>query len=405
VVAPVDVLYVLDVSGSMNMLYPGSGKKLEAAQQAIKDTTDWIAQNGGAGSRVALVTFHGSGQGQGNPKIYSKDIQTVAAFTSDFAGFKATVDGLSASGSTPTGDAVRHVKDWLPGAWNSSNMPIVVLLSDGVPTVDFDGHGFQDYDVEKVHIYRRNGQAKTIEQVRTSNQGKLYSSYNERAGETLADTMVAIGELKAAMPGVTVHTIAIQATGDQGIFNPEILQYAAAQLNGQFFMSQDAETLKNALKTAIVISSCGGEAGGGGGGGGGTTVCENNEYNIENTTNNPFYGIKFEFAGSDGFKNGASELFKFSLDEIPAGWNSIQLEAKAGTRRSSGTMNNCDLSQPPAADGSALCQISDSKFAIEFLGTENNTLTFRLTNKTNRGLSHATFGLPDGKTASWYCPD
>lgn len=54
-------------------------------------------------------------------------------------------------------------------------------------------------------------------------------------------------------------------------------------------------------------------------------------YTIENTTNNPFYAVKFEANPAEGYKNGASDTFTYTLTE--AQFNSlttIQVQAKAG---------------------------------------------------------------------------
>lgn len=396
--APVDVLYVMDVSASMDMLYPGerTGTKLEAAKQAIKNTNAWLAANAGAGSRVALMTYNTV-----SLKDATKAIQLQSGFTGNTGEVDAIVDGLKAGGWTPTGDAMRQATAWMPGAWDSSHVPVVILLSDGVPTIDFDGHTFNQDAVQKTHIYNADGSAKTIDEVRAS--GKVANTFNERAGDPLADVMVAVGEFKAALPSITGHTIAIQAAGREGVFNDEILRYAAAELGGQFYTSQDAETLQNALQAAILVSSCGTTPGGGDTPPGPTPepgTCTNlrtNTYNVENTTRNPFYGIKFNYTSGTEIKGGAYDEFTFVLTKAQAeGMRSMELEAKAATAQEQVTLRGCNFSQPtPCAT------VSTRRYAFTFLGATDNgdgtlTLTFKVENGAARGLSHVTFGLPAG---------
>lgn len=181
------------------------------------------------------------------------DIQLVSGFTEDVKGFNAAVLGLDASGSTPTAAAIEEVVDWLPGAVGPDHHVVVILISDGVPTVDLDLHGFGDQYVQQVSLYNRRGEFLTASEVRL--RGKYYPAYRERAGEPLADTMVAVQQLKAEMPEAVVHAIAVQA-GRGGIFNDDILRYVAAQGEGEFFAAHDTLELVDALQRAYVDSAC-----------------------------------------------------------------------------------------------------------------------------------------------------
>jgi len=222
---PIDLVYILDVSGSMDRLYPGSGKKLEAAQEAIYALNDLVKNEGGSGSRVALSTFHSAGKGSGRPPVYPTDIKLVSDFTTDIDRFNAKVAGLDASGGTPTAEALSKLADWLPGAWDPNHLPVVILISDGVPTVDLETYGLQDYDVQVISLYDDEDNFRPIDDVR--NSGKRYDQYGQRAGEPLANAMEKVNALVSAIPDVTVHAIAVQAT-HQGIFNDGILKYVAA---------------------------------------------------------------------------------------------------------------------------------------------------------------------------------
>jgi hypothetical protein len=256
---PVDLLYVLDVSGSMDGAYHGMGTKLGAAKQAILTLSKWVGLQDN-GSRVALLTFQGDGQGHGYPPIYPTDIQLVSEFTTDTVAFEAIVTGIDASGSTPTAAALEEVADWLPGAVDADHQMVVVLISDGVPTVDLDLHGFADQHVQTISLYDFYGEFRTPDEVRSS--GWYYGAYGERAGEPLADTMLGIEHLKTEMPDAVVHTIAVQAEYG-GIFNDDVLQYVAAHGGGEFFTAWDTLELVNALQQAYVNSVCGSDSGSG----------------------------------------------------------------------------------------------------------------------------------------------
>jgi len=255
--APIDLLYVLDISGSMNFLYPGSsGTKLEATQQAILTLNEWVADQDN-GSRVALITFHGEPHEPVIPPppttTYPTEVQLVSAFTTDIEAFNELIKNLEASSTTPTAEALNLTADWFPEVWDRRHLPVAILISDGVPTVDLDLNGFLDDDVAAVDLHDATGDFRTIDEVRSS--GAYYSAYDEQAGEPLADTMLATQNLKTHMPDVLAYAVAIQAV-QGGVFNDAILRYVAVQGNGEFFTAQDTDELCNALQEALLDSAC-----------------------------------------------------------------------------------------------------------------------------------------------------
>jgi len=124
-----------------------------------------------------------------------------------------------------------------------------------------------------------------------------------------------------------------------------------------------------------------------------------NQYNVENTTNNPFYGIKFEYQSGTEIKNGNYDEFTYVLNAADAAaMTTMQLEAKAGSRVSTVTLDSCSFTQ---AEACPMVQAQNGHFNFQFLGASDNgdgtlTLRFKVQVLTNRALSHATFGLPGG---------
>ncbi len=130
----------------------------------------------------------------------------------------------------------------------------------------------------------------------------------------------------------------------------------------------------------------------------GCDVPRTNQYNVENPTNNPFYGIKFEYQSGTEIRDGGFDQFRFTLPaDVVNGMTSIQLEAKAADIVGMATLDGCQF------NGFTPCEraVESNGFIFTFQGAVDNgdgtlTLVFHVQNMNGFGLSHATFGLPDG---------
>jgi len=126
-----------------------------------------------------------------------------------------------------------------------------------------------------------------------------------------------------------------------------------------------------------------------------------NQYGVESPTNNPFYGIKFEYQSGSEIKDGNFDEFRFTLPaDAVAAMTSIQLEAKAGQNVGQATLQGCAFNLAGPCDATA--QDPNGFFVFSFQGALDNgdgtlTLVFHVQNNTGNGLSHATFGLPEGQ--------
>jgi len=138
--------------------------------------------------------------------------------------------------------------------WDPLRTPVVVLVSDGVPTLDLNDLYYNDSYVQNVDVYDNNGVAYTADQVQntgqTYNGGYYYSNY--KAGYVVADVMREIQELTNSLPDATVHSIAIGGSG----FNTEVLQYVADVGGGQSFQANDANSLATQLLSIFNSISC-----------------------------------------------------------------------------------------------------------------------------------------------------
>ncbi|MBN2117197.1 MAG: carboxypeptidase regulatory-like domain-containing protein [Anaerolineales bacterium] len=124
-----------------------------------------------------------------------------------------------------------------------------------------------------------------------------------------------------------------------------------------------------------------------------------NTYKVE-TTNNPFYSVKFNFASGTEVKDGGYDIFKYTLPaDVVAAMTSMQVEVKAAT--DSRTYNlTCDFTSPEGCGS----PVGDDAYAVSFDGAVDNgdgtyTLKFKVYVYGEHGLSHVSFSLPEGQTA------
>ncbi|MEI3112189.1 MAG: VWA domain-containing protein [Oscillospiraceae bacterium] len=150
--AKVDVVYVLDVSGSMayNMMNNrgSSNERLEQAKTAISTMTDALANNQQIDARFSLVTFSGSRDYSQNDTY--NDAKPQQTWTEN-ANTLTNKLPKSASGGTNYEAGLKVANELLGTARNGATT-VVVFVSDGDPTYyyDVDGHTVgkgENYDV------------------------------------------------------------------------------------------------------------------------------------------------------------------------------------------------------------------------------------------------------------------
>jgi len=146
---PVDVVNVLDISGSMNSRWgSGSGRevKLVTAKRVLTAFNNLLSPT--EGDRAGLVTFPRLSYGewyrtrcgsQWHNTYYLADVRN--ALTDAVATVNATINGLSASGGTPLASAVQLGRQTvLPdGVVTEGRVPVLIVASDGIANCTVDG--------------------------------------------------------------------------------------------------------------------------------------------------------------------------------------------------------------------------------------------------------------------------
>ena len=168
------------------------------------------------------------------------------ALNTDIVTINSVVSSWHAQSGTPTGAALNEARLTMINDWDPLRIPVIVLVSDGVPTVDQTELGYSDGDVQDVEIYDGNGDPYTASYVATTGTG------NPKAGPVVAEVMLEAQELMSSLPNATMHSIAIGGSG----FNTEVLQYVADVGGGQYFNATNSTELSNQLLSIFNGISC-----------------------------------------------------------------------------------------------------------------------------------------------------
>ena len=258
---PLDVIYLLDVSGSMTAAYPGAGSKLEAARDALLALDGELAAQ--ADSRVALVTYAGF-------RTVEENLAGVAEVRSSLTGDLASIDTLlleldptGIDPGTPTAAALAldQVRELLAGYDFTDRQPVVVWLTDGIPNIDDEGRGPDVYGLEAlqdISLLRPDGTFRTWGEVAWL--GEFNGDLGTFDGEPLADTMRALEEMTLSVPGLKVYGVALQGDGvDLGTFNEDLLEYAAWFGSGRALSATETPALLAAIHALATDLDCGGD--------------------------------------------------------------------------------------------------------------------------------------------------
>lgn len=152
--AKVDVIYVLDVSGSMKDQIDGQTKR-DAANNAIRSMTNSLANDKLINARFSLVTFSGDNY---YPDEAYNDARPLVQWTSN-AGTLNNSLPKSSDGGTNYEAGLREAKVLLENARKGATT-VVIFISDGNPGFYYDKNGYTDG---------------------TGNPDNLYDGYNKTA--------------------------------------------------------------------------------------------------------------------------------------------------------------------------------------------------------------------------------
>lgn len=243
---PLDIVLVLDVSGSMADNLSGGPKKIDALKTAVNGFIDATADENATISdrsqrnRIALVKFAGEESPEVGNDFYRESwssynyTQIVSNLTYDVSGLTSTVNGLSASGATSADYAFNRAQAALTYQPRANAKKVVIFFTDGEPN---HGRGF-DPDVAATAVNK----AKSLKDAGTT----IYS-IGVVSGANPGDTT---SDLNKYMHGISSNYPNATATNRQGNASWNRLNLGQRAENSSYYKAAtDAGQLNNIFES------------------------------------------------------------------------------------------------------------------------------------------------------------
>lgn len=259
---PLDIVYLLDSTGSMTVPFAGGGvTKLDAARDAIAAMNDLIEAQL-PGSRAALITFQG-----GNTPTYNLNqaVRVLANLTTDFDSVDAAADSIDVAtinpnSTTPIAIALDRSRQILLDQGNFQSLPVVVFFGDGWANIDYAGNGPLTYrfpEMQAISILGGGGAAyRSIGSVAWL--GNWNGSIATWDGEPLANSMTQMLQLKAEVPDLVFYSVAVHS---DATYRPDLLGFFADYGQGRMVDVTDATSLVANMVGIFDGLDCGGSIG------------------------------------------------------------------------------------------------------------------------------------------------
>ncbi len=133
--------------------------KIDAAKITAKTFNSFLRGT----DQVGVVSFGGQGSGGATPRI---TLDQPLTNNTDQA--NTSIDGLYAYGGTPLGGGIKKAREELVANTTTGNIPVMIILSDGNPTITSDGQAS-----ETLAIQEALSEAEITKQTQVNNESIL----------------------------------------------------------------------------------------------------------------------------------------------------------------------------------------------------------------------------------------
>ncbi len=252
---PLDLLYLLDISSSMEWDYLGGGTKIEAAYQTIEALNQQLAARQD-GSRVALISYTGYKTAEQNlaeaavlrtpwttnyDEVLTRRLET-RAYTAAALGFQAVDDYLKQ----------------LTAEKLDNHRQLVIWIGDGMPNIDLQGQGAEYYEITNLHklpLYDTQGKFYSWQQLNWS--GDYIPGLTGYEGKAIGDTMMMIETLKQNHPEILIYPVTLQGVEkDEATTHADLPVYAAWHTGAQKYHIDSAAGPLAAATALLQHSHC-----------------------------------------------------------------------------------------------------------------------------------------------------
>lgn len=240
---PIDMVYLVDLSGSAASAFPGGPTKLDATRAAIAEMNGLLATL--PGSRAAVVTFKGGPAPSYNTGAGASVLAPFGAFgDSETALAAINVATINTSTSSSLSHGLAVARQLLKSSTQPGSRPVVMVLSDGFANVDLQGNGPLSYRTTEMNAISliSGGTYRTVGA--TGWLGNWNGPISTWDGQALADAMTQTLALKAQVPNASVFSVGL----DTGVnYRVDLLGFLADYTGGTYNDTADTTALSTAV--------------------------------------------------------------------------------------------------------------------------------------------------------------
>lgn len=255
---PLDLVFLVDRSGSMKAPYEGVTDRWRAAQVAVEAIAAWL-EDRQDGSRAALVVYGGANTPAAN---LAGSTRVLSGLGTDFEAVLTQLEGLESAAiaaTTPTASAIALdvAGQLLRVGAAADHRPLIVWISDEPPTIDRLGRGPYAPEGQPLAIELFDGEGHFLPWGEVAWRGPFVESLRAFAGEPLASSMQVVEALKSEVPALEIHGLVLQSDGTQNpLVRTDFLDYAAHFTGGSRRSAANTSDLLHAVDLLTGQLSC-----------------------------------------------------------------------------------------------------------------------------------------------------